>query len=362
MVKYYPKKSLYKYLTLLLITLLFSECKKKEIVVINETSDWQMLVNFSDNINDEIKDLAQSDDKTLWAIGTGNFVAQSLDNGLTWKKIIIDNYFTSNGYITSNTTWNSIYFKTPLIGWLAGGYAGQYMYKTIDGGVTWKSVITPATPEIGASGITCIHFITTEVGFVSTGIGKIFKTIDGGTNWKDQNIPIPTLSLNYIEFYKSQFGCVGGRGTLIKTTDSGKTWSILHRADLSKDSIPSPYFTQNIGTNFSVIDETELFAPSTTCLHSVDAGKKWAVISSELNSTWILMRNNMEGFCVIRPDNNLNGFSTMAHTYTGGKNWSKFNLSTNTDIGAVKLKRCANSVFAISSGGRKVFKYNKDWN
>lgn len=267
------------YLFLIILILSYS-CKKKEITTPNETSNWQLFVNFSDNNIDEIKDLIQSDNSTLWAIGTGNFVTQSLDNGLKWKKITIDNYFTSNGYITSNTTWNSIFFITPLIGWLSGGYAGQYMYKTIDGGITWKSVITPATPEIGASGINCIHFISSEIGFVSTGIGKIFKTNDGGSTWKDQNIPIPTLGLNYIEFYKSQFGWVGGRGTLIKTTDSGITWSILYRADLSKDSIPSPYFTQNMGDNFSAVGEKEIFAPSRSCLHSMDGGKKWAVISN----------------------------------------------------------------------------------
>jgi photosystem II stability/assembly factor-like uncharacterized protein len=73
-----------------------------------------------------------------------------------------------------------------------------------------------------------IHFINSEVGWVSGSSGLIFKSTDGGDNWTKQRAPTEA-SLEKIQFLNAERGWImgqDGRGeaVILHTEDGGLNW------------------------------------------------------------------------------------------------------------------------------------------
>jgi photosystem II stability/assembly factor-like uncharacterized protein len=67
-----------------------------------------------------------------------------------------------------------------------GYYSGSTaLYKTNDSGVTWTK--THLTDQMSSADLSCLYFVSSDVGFVSGGFNPVLKTIDGGANWKVVN-------------------------------------------------------------------------------------------------------------------------------------------------------------------------------
>lgn len=330
---------------ILLLLFTATNCKKKGIPVVSETSQWEQVCQLYDPTNSiEIYDMCLADPTSIWVVGSKNHVVRSKDGGKNWKKVTLDPGFDQF------QPWSTVFFKTSQLGWIAGK---QHIYKTTDGGETWNVLVTP---KDGIIGPVCIYFTTEQKGFVSCGSGKLYRTLDGGKTWQDQSIP-SLYTLWSIHFLDEQYGWVGGGGSLLKTNDSGNHWSILHS---QKDTVGNPFFIQTNGRNIAPVSKTEIFTGTTNILKSIDGGATWEPLTAEINATYITMKNSQEGFAVIAQDNYLNGHASMAHTTNGGKTWNKFNLSANTNIAAQKIKRFENNLFVIS-GTKEIFKYNKSW-
>ncbi|MEI8087173.1 MAG: YCF48-related protein [Paludibacter sp.] len=332
-----------KLLIILLCFVIFTNCKKEEIAIPSESDSWKRITQLVIGI-DEINDMCLSDKNNLWVVGNHNYFVRSTDGGANWQNVVVDATLPTFNY------WISIYFKTPQLGWIAGG---QYIYKTTDGGATWKPLITPKDGIVGPN---CIYFTTETTGFLSCGSGKLYRTTDGGKTWTDQSIPT-LYSLWTITFVNEQCGWVGGGGTLLKTIDGGKTWTTLHS---SNDGVASPFFTQTMGRNISATSTTNLYEATDDFIASIDGGTVWKSINTELFSRWILMRNDNEGFCVINKDDYLNGSSSMAHTVDGGKTWARFKISTDTESLAKKIIRFENTLYIFTTKN-EIFKYDKEW-
>jgi photosystem II stability/assembly factor-like uncharacterized protein len=117
----------------------------------------------------------------------------------------------------------AVYFVDSLTGW-AGGDAGT-LYRTTDGGRTWKPLPTGA-----AVNITRIHFVNWNIGWM---IGEtrskeatepqtvLLSTTNGGRAWKRQPLP----DVMGFQFVDEKVGwAVGRNATLLKTTDGGAQW------------------------------------------------------------------------------------------------------------------------------------------
>ena len=119
-------------------------------------------------------------------------------------------------------TVNHINFVTPDIGYVVGGFAdlAAYVYKTIDGGVTWQSQIPNATYELYAS-----FFLTPGLGYAVGNLGVIIKTTDGGANWVSQTSGTDD-ALTSVGFTSADTGiAVGYDGLVVITYDGGTTWT-----------------------------------------------------------------------------------------------------------------------------------------
>ncbi len=128
------------------------------------------------------------------------------------------------------------------------GAAGGGVWKSADGGVTFKPVFDKYTQSIGAIAIDHAHPQTVWVGTgeswtrnsVSAGDG-VYKTTDGGQSWTKMGLAtserIATIAIdptNSDVVYVAATGRLwsdGGERGLYKTTDGGKTWTCVLPGD-----------------------------------------------------------------------------------------------------------------------------------
>lgn len=173
--------------------------------------------------------------------GDPGYVITSDDMGKTWEKseVIARNIGVSQLYVG---------FNTPDDGWLVVssfhgmGHEDNYIYQTADGGKTWTQIGNPN--DIYARVVTGAGFATNQIGFLSYRYEfkdfepAIYRTLDGGYTWKKLYVELPEEFDDYNKTPLSPafHGADGlypiklsnGDGDYatiyLKSTDYGKTW------------------------------------------------------------------------------------------------------------------------------------------
>lgn len=151
------------------------------------------------------------------------------DSGETWKKL-------------TAPSGGSVRFLTPLVGFIAGGPAGDELYATVDGGDSWQkeSVVLPA--EFGdAVPVYSVPTFSDHLNGVlpvtlvgSTPATVFYSTTDGGASWKltatlnvpgelGQGVEVPTKILD-----TNSWVVAAPSGERVFSTDSaGRSWTTI---------------------------------------------------------------------------------------------------------------------------------------
>lgn len=156
-------------------------------------------------------------DKTIW-VGTddGN-VQVTNDGGKNWKNV------TANILNLPKNTW--VHYIEPGHFDINTAYAtfeghnnsdfNTYVYKTTDGGATWKSI---ATADIKAFARHIREdLVNPNLLFLGTEQGLYF-TVDGGANWNQFKNNFPNVPVHYLEIHPREHDLVAathGRGIII---------------------------------------------------------------------------------------------------------------------------------------------------
>lgn len=184
--------------------------------------------------------------------GTTSQIVRTTDSGQTWQQSTVPMvYLKQMTFVDAQHGWI-------LAGWSTGGGAAEAVavFRTVDGGKTWKNVSSalPASTDAPPPGQlpfggrkSGIQFLNTSTGWitgtvVANDLAWLYVSHDGGATWNQQSLPLPSgvpsaqLSLGSPTFFSATDGIlpvtfsdvITGRGIatdIYVTHDGGKTWT-----------------------------------------------------------------------------------------------------------------------------------------
>ncbi|MDE0467241.1 MAG: YCF48-related protein [Candidatus Poribacteria bacterium] len=237
---------------------------------------------------------------TLFAtlIGVAIFFSYATVSEAEWTVLREDDILRGDGI---EGMLQDVYFTDDQNGLVVGN--GGLMLKTSDGGKTWEKIEVDMRPpgagqRPGGGG-----------GGPPAGFGR------GG--------PAPLYNIYFID---ENVGYItGGRGTILKTEDGGKTWARkMARSDTpGRGGRPGGIRANLMG--IQMINETTGFIAGSenTILKTTDGGETW--IGSSERARVGETRNNLENILFVSPTTGwvIGSFGTLLHTMDGGENWEK---------------------------------------
>lgn len=197
-----------------------------------------------------------------------------------------------------------------------------------------------------------LYMVDMQIGYAVCGDGKIVKTTDGGNNW---NLIHETTDLHYrsVEFINTQKGFVGSFpltpiNVLMRTTDGGTTWddltNLLHpkaQKGICGLAIADPNTIYGCGN---------WFQDSAYLVKSTDGGDSWNFIDMSAYASSLIDMHFISkdtGFVAGKGPLPLET-AVILYTTDGGLNWSyKFQNTTPNEY-CWKIQRLTDSIYFAS--------------
>ena len=190
-------------------------------------------------------------------ISGGNVICRTSNGGETWDQLRI------------GPENNSMFFSFQFIDSDTGFFAGQRIInsagyvilgKTYNGAMTWLLDSTKFfTPFYDAD----MCFVNSQLGFnVTLNSNQLYRTTNGGTNWTGFNLgsDLPLFDVNSAD--GKTVVAVGAVGKVVKSADSGKTWSDL-TPQKPVNYTYVKYLSKDLAVGYGV--GNELFLSSDSC-------------------------------------------------------------------------------------------------
>lgn len=197
-----------------------------------------------------------------------------------------------------------------------------------------------------------VYFMDSQNGLVVGDGGLMLVTSDGGKTWEKMEVnmrppgagqrpggppgagggpppgfgrggPAPLYNIYFVD--ENVGFIIGGRGTILKTEDGGKTWARKRAMSEATGRGGNPRGMRANLMGIQMISETTGFIAGTenTILKTTDGGETW--VGSSERARVGETRNNLEGIWFVSPTTGwvIGSFGTLMHTTDGGENWEK---------------------------------------
>jgi photosystem II stability/assembly factor-like uncharacterized protein len=237
----------------------------------------------------------------------------------------------------------------------AVGYKGA-IYSTTDEGATWRSHLSGTTNNLRA-----IEFPDRDIGIVVGEHGTILRSTNGGLSWVDQSIPPAGLGSIYtfwsVAFSGPTTGLIVGRfdrqlsptyvrveTAILRTTDGGVTWVRIN----------TPWQRELFGVSFGGTSTATAVGDTGTVLKSTDAGKTWAVQSgfgdpeAGIVPLTTMRLNSVSCFGPDRATA-VGDLGTIVRTTDGGNTWALCESGTTNRLESIWV---VNGVHGLAVGTR----------
>ena len=246
-----------------------------------------------------------SQPQTYYFGGTGGGVWKTTDAGMHWEPISDGKGFGTGSVgavAVSDSDPNVVYVGMGEADWRGNVSHGDGMYKSTDGGQTWKHIGLENTRQISR---VRIHPTNPDIVFVAA-LGHVwgpnderglYRSKDGGKTWQkvfsrgakagavDLTFDPTNASILYASFwevYRKPWDLESGGpgGGIFKSIDGGDTWTELtHNPGLPKGTLG------NIGVTVSAANPQRVWAQIEAedggVFRSDDAGKTWTKVNEE---------------------------------------------------------------------------------
>jgi photosystem II stability/assembly factor-like uncharacterized protein len=237
------------------------------------------------------------------ALGYGDGIYKSLDGGKTWARTGLERSEHIAKIIVHPEDSNTVFVAATGPAWAAGGDRG--VYKTTDGGKTWKAVLAisehtgvadlvmdPRDPDvlIAAAHQRRRHVWT----YISGGPeSAVYKSTDGGGSWRRITSGLPAGDTGRIGLAVSPVNpdvvyaiveAAGDTGGFFRSTDRGETWQ-----KRSGYSSSGNYYSEIVA---DPKDVDRVYSMDTYLQVTGDGGKTWGNLGEQWkhvdnHSIWI---------------------------------------------------------------------------
>ncbi|AUD03624.1 WD40/YVTN/BNR-like repeat-containing protein [Spirosoma pollinicola] len=265
----------------------------------------------------------------------GNGVYKSTDAGKTWQHLGLD--------LTRHIAAVRVHPQNPDVAFVAaqgalhGSSAERGIYKTLDGGKTWKKVLfvdsttgcndlsmDMTNPRILYASMWDYRRLPWQVQSGGKGSG-LYKSTDAGETWTKLEKGLPKeLGKMGISVSKANPNRVyaviesdtkAEKGGVFLSEDAGKSWN---RVSKDHRTIQRAWYYIEIFAD--PVDENTVYVLNTSVLKSIDGGKTFSTIPGshgDNHHLWINPKNNKNLF--------LSNDGGSAVSFNGGKSWSSEN-------------------------------------
>ncbi len=232
------------------------------------------------------------------------YILKTTDGGDNW----FYSFSTSRGF-------TSIQFVNSRIGYACGGNGGwAYLCKTIDSGLNWNIVNTPAILQWED-----MHVLNEDTLWLvedESLTGGVFRTTNGGISWQRQ-YSAGLHNPERIYMYDANLGFISTTSNtkLRRTTDGGATWTEIQGV--------------NGFTDLQFIDENTGWKAKGSMMMSTDGGLSW--IAQQIPAGGNIIVSSLEKFTKVNKDTlwGIGGYTLtgigargiLYRTTNSGENW-----------------------------------------
>ena len=282
-----------------------------------------------------------------WVIADRGDIIATADGGVTWTQQASGlGLLRSLDFIDANRGF-------------AGSLSGK-LYRTTNGGATWVDITsTMGRTPIGFCGITHVGNTVHVVGRYQ-GATDYFVSRDGGDTWEYSNLGALIQGMVDIAFVNDSVGFIGGTGnstvpnqgpaTILKTTDGGRNWRIVH-VDGGLRGWAWKVFIIDANVIYTALESTDGIY---RVVKSVDGGEYW---DTQIVATGqpLGTAGGIQGIGFLDANVGWVGgfFTGMYATTNGGLTWSKVSV-TSANIN--RYRRAGSTLF--TAGTKGVLRYD----
>ena len=183
-------------------------------------SQWTQVTNAPNNVYNVV----EAFNNQVIYLGADNAFIRTQNGGVTWDSLpILDNLNVQ----IPGTAFSSVHFVSATEGYATGlilNANSEIIYKTINGGQNWTPVYLNNTGQWPRL-FNKLLFASPDTAYAVGSNGRIIRSVDGGSTWSSLSSGISDM-LNDVAFVSPTLGFVVGDGKILKTTNSGLSWSV----------------------------------------------------------------------------------------------------------------------------------------
>jgi len=263
------------------------------------------------------------------ALGYGNGVFKSVNGGVSWKNMGLKNSRQIGSLIIDPRNSDVVFVGALGSVWGPGGDRG--IFKTTDGGKTWKNVLhiskntgvrdvifDPRNPDIMyATAFQQRRHVFTKIGGGPE--SAVYKSVDGGNTWYKIMKGLPKVDLGGLGITISPVNpdvlyliveAANGKSGFFRTNNRGASWK-----KMSSHSSSGQYFNRIFS---DPKDVNKVYSMETVSKVTIDGGKTWKPLGNNKrhvddHAMWI-DPNNTKHFLI-------GGDGGVYESFDGGKNY-----------------------------------------
>ena len=272
-------------------------------------------------VTDDLLGVCFVNPKVGYAVGKANTIIKTTDGGNTWTRLLERKEDPDLGSVAFTSPEDGWVMAGPLLHTSDGGESwqpavplpgppgfgggsmlgpsrlqlhvhnmGVGVFRSDDGGRTWRTLGTPAHNDYAA-----VFFVDDQHGWISGDLGELAATADGGATWTELPPPLKA-SFMKIQFVSPEVGWLlpvrGHQGGPVATKDGGRTWNTQYAGIETYRPLKDMQFL-NAQTGFLLAEANR----NDVVLATSNAGKSWKTIGNiEKYSTAISFPEADEGW------------------------------------------------------------------